>query len=195
MIYLIALGSNTTRDRAGPADIIAHAVWHFEGEGLGVVAQSRLYRAPAYPIGNGPDYVNSVVVVRADAEPPAVLDRLRRIEAALGQRPADRVSPREIAIDLLAAGNSVLPDRATVAGHINAADDDPTGAEAAILVLPHPRVHQRAGMLVPLVEVAPDWVHPVLGKSARDLLSALPANLTTEVVPYQRPDTQRDVAE
>jgi 2-amino-4-hydroxy-6-hydroxymethyldihydropteridine diphosphokinase len=90
---------------------------------------------------------------------------------------------RTLDLDLLAVGDLVLPDATTYAEwralpadlqRLRAPDD---------LILPHPRMQDRAFVLVPLADVAPDWVHPVLGLSVAEMRDGLPADDLAGVVP------------
>ena len=123
---------------------------------LDVVAASPVYdTAPVGPVEQ-PRFINTVVGVRTEMSPRALLAELQRIERDLGRRRegAQRFGPRPIDIDLLLYGDLVV-----------GADD----ASGDGLELPHPRLHERAFVLVPLADVAPDLRHPVLGVTAREL--------------------------
>lgn len=118
-----------------------------------------------------PDFINGVVAVETQADPHALLDILHDIEAAFGRRRQHgrRWSARPLDLDLLAYDGLVLPDPAAW----RRAQGD-NGAVPDGLYLPHPHLHKRRFVMAPLVEIAPDWHHPVLGKAARDLLAQLP---------------------
>jgi 2-amino-4-hydroxy-6-hydroxymethyldihydropteridine diphosphokinase len=112
------------------------------------VAMSSLYASA--PIGGaGPDYVNAVAELRTALEPEALLTALLQVEQAFGRTRPYRNAPRTLDLDLLLYGER------------SASDPDP-----ARLQLPHPRFHERAFALLPLLELAPDARHPKFGALA-----------------------------
>jgi len=154
---LIGLGANLEN----PAEKIAAAVERLAaGPGLKLLAVSSLYLSE--PQG-GPEgqnwYHNAAAAFESDLAPRDLLARLMAVEAGLGRRRRrrrERNAPRVIDLDWLAQGGLVVE-------------------EPPKLILPHPRLAERRFVLAPLVEVAPEWRHPRLGLSARELLAALPA--------------------
>jgi 2-amino-4-hydroxy-6-hydroxymethyldihydropteridine diphosphokinase len=150
-----------------------------------MVAKSRFFRTPCFPAGTGPDYVNAACVlqVSADLSPRAILARLHDVEATFGRKRAQRWGMRTLDLDLLALGDSVLPDAATQTRWRNHSGADQAQLAPDQLILPHPRLQDRAFVLVPLADVAPDWRHPVLGLTVADMVSRLPAADRATVVP------------
>ena len=89
----------------------------------------------------------------------------------------------DLDLDLIAWGQAVLPDPATQRRWMELAPDRQTVETPDQLILPHPRLQDRAFVLVPLAEVAPDWRHPVLGLTVTEMCAALPAKDRDEVIP------------
>ena len=142
--------------------------------GAEVVRVSRFYTTPAFPPGSGADYVNAAAAVASTGTAQEMLDTLHGVEAAFGRVRGQRWGARILDLDLLAAGDTVLPtvaeqDRWRALPPARQMKDVPD-----TLILPHPRLQDRAFVLVPLNDVAPGWVHPRTGRSVAQMLAALP---------------------
>lgn len=182
--FLLALGANLSFDNRGPKESLCLALEQIDqNPGVSVDSVSAWYRTPAFPSGSGPDFVNAAGVLTAEMAPEAMLDLLHGVERGLGRDRLTRWAPRVCDLDLLAAGDHVLPDAETQARWM-AADLEAAMAKAPDrLVLPHPRMQERAFVLAPLADVAPGWRHPVLGLTVAEMLAALPEADRAEVVP------------
>jgi 2-amino-4-hydroxy-6-hydroxymethyldihydropteridine diphosphokinase len=173
---LIAFGANLPFEGDPPEVTLHRAVAALGEEGLSVLAVSRFFATPCFPAGAGPDYVNAAAEIDCGqaVDLAAVLARLHAVEARFGRQRVQRWGMRTLDIDLLAMGDSVLPDAATHDRWRELRADAQIGSTPDRLILPHPRLQDRAFVLVPLADVAPDWVHPRLGLSVREMLEALP---------------------
>ena len=180
-LTLIALGGNMPSEVGAPAQTIAAATQQFRNFGLRLKALSSFYATPCFPLGAGPDYVNAAAVIATELDAPGILDALHHIEAKFGRARAQRWGRRTLDLDLIALGDHVLPDRATQ-GHWRALPvSEQTQTTPEKLILPHPRLQDRGFVLAPLADIAPDWVHPILNRSVRQMLADLPNAARAEV--------------
>lgn len=178
---LIALGSNLPVSTYGPRQVLEKSLELFAHESLAIVAQSNWYASPAFPPGSGPDFVNGVVAVRTVLDPAACIAALHRIEARAGRVRRTRWEPRVCDLDLIAMGDVVLPDRDTFDTWKNLGPEAQKSTVPDQLILPHPRIQDRVFVLYPLRDVAPDWVHPVSGLTAGQMLQSLPEQALGEI--------------
>ncbi|MFZ5857729.1 MAG: 2-amino-4-hydroxy-6-hydroxymethyldihydropteridine diphosphokinase [Chloroflexota bacterium] len=125
------------------------------------VSVSRIFETPPWGFTDQPAFLNMAIHARTRLEPEALLRKLKTLEVELGREQTFRWGPRLIDLDILFYDDLVL--------------DTPP------LVIPHPRLHERGFVLVPLIDIAPDLVHPVLGKTIRQLLAEIDA---ADIVPF-----------
>ncbi|WP_309473948.1 2-amino-4-hydroxy-6-hydroxymethyldihydropteridine diphosphokinase [Rhodobacter capsulatus] len=185
--FFVALGANLATEAGNPPQSLVAALKMLPEEGIRLRALSRFWRSPAFPAGAGPDYVNACAVVSAAMTPEAVLSALHRIEARLGRRRNARWESRGIDLDLLACGAAIRPDAATEAHWRGLPLDAQMQLAPETLILPHPRLADRAFVLIPLAEIAPLWRHPVTGKTVGAMLAALDATEKAAMVPFSAP--------
>jgi 2-amino-4-hydroxy-6-hydroxymethyldihydropteridine diphosphokinase len=155
VIAYLGLGANLGDPRRQLAEALERLNTAEEVE---VNRVSTFYQNPPLGPANQPWYVNAAARVRTRLGPEELLQLLQQVETAMGRVRGERWGPRRLDLDLLLYNGEVI-----FAPH---------------LVVPHPEMHRRVFVLVPLAEIAPQAWHPVLGKSAEDLLSELdPADL------------------
>lgn len=163
---LIALGSNRPSLYGNSEQTLLGAIEMLGRRGVRVMKASRFYKSAPVPVSVQPDFVNAVVSVATKLTPAELLQVLHEIEESFGRVRTTRNAPRILDLDLLAYDTEVV--------------FEPGG-----LVLPHPRMHERGFVLYPLRDVAPGWRHPVLKRTVRQMIAALPDDQSTDPVMSQ----------
>lgn len=146
----LALGGNLG-DRL---QVLGDTVRRLSEEFLTEVKVSAVYETPPWGITEQPAFLNLVLTGNSEWKPPAILNFVKTLEREIGRVPAPRNGPRLIDIDLVAYGEQVW--------------------QSPEVEAPHPRMHERDFVLVPFCDVWPEWKHPRLNKTARELLAGLP---------------------
>lgn len=162
-MILIAAGSSLPFNRIDSQQLVLDAFFAL-GRLTSIKCVSALFETPAWPDPSDPPFVNAVAAIETELSPRALLEALHAIEAAFGRKRGQQNAPRTLDLDLLAYGRL----RQT----------DPSG-----LILPHPRMESREFVLAPLCDIAPDWRHPVTGRTARELLQGLPDHQALKIAP------------
>lgn len=165
-MILIGLGANLPSAQWGhPAATLKAAIDELDGPDTHVTACSRLYETAPVPASSQPWFVNAVIGVETRLTPTALLSVLLEIEARFGRERTAQGAARVLDLDLLAYEEEVTPEDAHPA-------------------LPHPRMHERAFVLLPLREIAPNWRHPRTGRTVEDLIQGLPPDQEARVLSH-----------
>jgi 2-amino-4-hydroxy-6-hydroxymethyldihydropteridine diphosphokinase len=145
-IVYLALGSNMGNRAANLKAAIMALPPQME-----VKAKSRVYETPPWGYANQEKFLNQVLKVQTYLQPEQLLKHLKRLEVALGREPTFQNGPRLIDIDILLYDDLVF--------------------ESPTVTIPHPRLHERGFVLMPLMDIAPDLMHPVKKQSIRELIA------------------------
>ena len=161
---LIGLGANLPHPVHGPPRRTCEAALAaLEKAGVRVLARSPWYASAPVPPSDQPEFVNGVAEVATRRSPEELLSLMHRIEANFGRVRGRPNAARTLDLDLLSYGEARRPG--------------PDGP-----ILPHPRLHERAFVLYPLRDVAPDWRHPGFGVGIAELIAALPPRQTCRLL-------------
>ena len=172
--FLIALGSNISLGNAQPIEIIKRAIVELVKTDINLVSLSRFYETPAYPEGSGPNFINSAVKAEANYSSQDMLLKLHKIEEKFDRQRVSRWSARTLDLDLLALKAKVHPSRKIFKQWFALPLNEQKKKIPSELVLPHPRIQDRAFVLLPLLDIEPNWIHPVLNKTVLQLYEQLP---------------------
>lgn len=154
MIYL-GVGANLPSPQfSTPRETLEAALEELSRRGVRPVAVSRWYESAPVPASDQPWYVNAVCRVETDLEPDALLEVMHRVEAEFGRVRGEVNAARVIDLDIV-----------DYRGTCREGGNGP--------VLPHPRMHERAFVLLPLRDLAPDWIHPKSGVHIDELIASL----------------------
>ena len=117
---------------------------------------SPVYQTPPWGYSNQPAFLNQVIKAETDLKPEHLLTVLKQVEDEIGREPTFRFGPRVIDLDILFYNHLVY--------------------QSNDLIIPHPRISERAFVLVPLADLAPDFSHPVLLRTIREMLAFVDTN-------------------
>mgnify|MGYP005985544243 CR=1 FL=1 len=146
-----------------------------------MVEMSGFYQTPAFPKESGPDFVNCVAKATTELSAEDVLAVLHKVEAEFGRTRDKRWEARVLDLDLIDYAGEIAPDQTVHAAWRNMALEDQMRRAPEQMILPHPRVQDRPFVLVPMWDVAPDWVHPVTDVSMTDMLAQFSAAELAEI--------------
>ncbi len=159
-LILIGIGANLPSPRHGePRETCEAALDAMAGAGIGIAGRSRWYRSAPGPLSSQPWYLNGVARADTALTPALLMAALKAIETDFGRTRGEPNEARILDLDILAYGETV---------------------SGGGVVLPHPRLHERAFVLHPMRELAPDWRHPVTGRTIDGLIAALAPDQVAE---------------
>lgn len=146
MVYL-SLGSNI----GNHCKNIQIAIKLLKKEGFDIIKTSSIYKTSAWGVSNQADFLNLVIKGKTKFSPEKLLQKVKQIEKEIGRKPAEKWGPRTIDIDILFYDKKILKTKT--------------------LTIPHPQLYKRKFVLIPLKEMAPRFVHPVLKKTVAQMLT------------------------
>lgn len=160
-MIVIALSANLDSQFGNPISTFHAAIDHLNDNGVSFVTASDVWLTAPIPYDeNQPWYHNAVFSVETDLNPDSLLSVLKDFEKQAGRTETARNASRPLDLDLICYNDVVL--------------------QSDLLTVPHPRMHERAFVLLPLQQIEPNWVHPVFKKSISDLIKHMPSGQDLE---------------
>ena len=172
-IAFVSFGGNIKSPIGDPRETILAAIKKLSMNSLKMLKISNFYSTPAIPIGSGPTFINVVAKVQSNLNANELLNEFHLTETVFNRQRSKRWGSRTLDIDLLALEDQVFPSKAEFLKWFKLSKKDQTKYIPKNLILPHPRIQDRAFVLLPFKEIDENWVHPVLKKSITVMLSEL----------------------
>ena len=155
MVY-IGIGSNL----GNRIKNIEKAKFFLKKNGINILQSSSYYESLSWPDPNKPRFINIVIRSNTKKSPKKILQIFKSIEKRLGRKRAKKNSPRTCDIDIISYGNKIITDKITI---------------------PHEKISKRNFVLIPLFEIAPNFVHPKTRESIKKLIFSLPIKDYTSI--------------
>ena len=152
MIYL-NIGSNLPSLNGGRKNNIEKAINHLKDLKLNLIMLSSFYETPSYPDKSNPKFINLCVKLETKLKPLIFLDKIKEIETKLGRTRLKKNEPRICDIDIIDYNGKIICYKN--------------------LQIPHPNLHERNFVLIPLFEISKGWVHPVFKENIANLINKL----------------------
>tara|TARA_B100001057_G_scaffold54493_1_gene48379 strand:+ start:744 stop:1220 length:477 start_codon:yes stop_codon:yes gene_type:complete len=155
MVY-IGIGSNL----GNRINNIEKAKYHLKFNGINILKSSRYYETLSWPNPSKPKFINIVIQSSTKISPQKILQISKSIEKKLGRKKSTKNSPRTCDIDIISYGNKIISNQ---------------------IIIPHARMSKRNFVLIPLFEIAPDFVHPKTNENIKKLIFSLPIKDITSI--------------
>ncbi len=180
---IVAIGSNQRLINSSSTDVLRTSISRIAESVGSIISLSRFFQTPAFPTGSGPAFVTAALLVRAQGSADEILEKLHAIEHEFGRVRETRWGQRTIDIDLIAVEQKIIPNSETFRKWQLLPFLQQSKIVPDQLILPHPRMQDRAFVLGPMMEICPDWVHPVIQKSVSQMYDELDSRDKAELMP------------
>jgi len=148
-LVAISMGSNLGNRLSS----LRKAILLLKKEGFNIIKTSDVFETPPFGVTNQPRFLNACLLIDTETNPADLLKKLKKIENEVGRIQRFRWGPREIDLDIIFYDEKVI--------------DGPS------LKVPHPHMHERPFVLIPLKQISPQWVHPILKKTVEQMAEDL----------------------
>ena len=181
--YVVVLGSNLPSEFGNSAETLKKCAGEMRSyPAICSLLESNWYISSSILDEREPRYVNVGIRFSANLEPKELLNFTSDLENKYGRKRQRRWGPRTCDIDILLCDQLILPDKLNFKKWLNLDLSDQIRIVPNELILPHPRLQERAFFLKPLNDLKPDWIHPFLKMNAKEMLDSLPSNELENII-------------
>lgn len=177
----VALGSNIPSKFGGSLETLNRAISDLQTSNFKLIKCSNFYETEPIPKGLGQNFINCCAIFESQLSAFDVLEHLHNLETRYGRTRDKRWGARIIDIDLIYFDELIFPEKHTLQKWIDLSPDEQIKCWPTEMILPHPRLQDRAFVLIPLRDINKDWRHPLLGISVVDMLALLEPSLLNEI--------------
>ena len=177
----VALGSNIPSKFGDSLKTLNCAISDLQTSNFKLIKCSSFYETEPIPKGLGQNFINCCAIFESQLSAFEVLEHLHNLETRYGRTRDKRWGARIIDLDLIYFDELIVPGKHTLQKWIDLSPDEQIKCWPIEMILPHPRLQDRAFVLIPLRDINKDWRHPLLGISVVDMLALLEPNLLNEI--------------
>ena len=182
----VAFGSNVFSKLGSPLETIHQAMEDIQTSEFELLFTSNLYETAAYPKDSGPDFINCCSVYRTKLNAFDTLLHLHKIEKSFGRIRNKRWGPRMIDLDLIYFDKLIYPNKEVVEEWMVLSKEKQMKSWPTEMILPHPRLQDRAFVLVPMSDIDPNWKHPILKNTVSEMIKNIDSKLLIEIKKYKQ---------
>ena len=179
--FCVALGSNMSSKFGDSLETLRLSLKDLQNLNIKLVAVSNFYETEPFPKGLGSKFINCCAIFETHLSAYDILKHLHVIEMRYGRTRDQRWGARTLDLDLIYFDELTIPDKNTLKKWIKLSPDEQIKCWPSELILPHPRLQDRAFVLIPLSDINKDWIHPILGIAVNEMLAKLDSYLLEEI--------------
>ena len=175
--YVLILGANMPSKFGDILTTLQMCVEYIKSEeNINFISQSKWYESESFPDKSKPTFINVGIKIMSYLDPYQILKAIDEIEKSCGRTRKIRWDSRVCDIDIIYCNKKIIPSRNILEKWMNMKIEEQLVETPQTLILPHPRIQDRSFFLCPLNELSPNWRHPILGKTAKEILDSIPQN-------------------
>ena len=175
--YVLILGANMPSKFGDSLTTLKMCVEYIKSEEtIHFISQSNWYESESFPDKSKPTFINGGIKIKSNLDPHQILKLIDEIEKGFGRIRKSRWDSRVCDIDIIYCNKKIIPTRNILEKWMSMKIEEQLIATPQALILPHPRIQDRLFFLCPLNELSPNWRHPILGKTAKEMLDSIPQN-------------------